>query len=68
LNHYGEPDKWEVHLGWDWAQWSFGLSWTYEGEPSFVGGLVFHNGAGMNDGSFSVELNAPAGPHWSVHT
>ena len=32
-------------------------------------GLVFHNGSGsMSDGSFSVELDAPSGPHWMVHS
>lgn len=31
-------------------------------------GVVFHNGSGMSDGTFSVELNPPNGPHWSLHS
>ena len=31
-------------------------------------GVIFHNGAGMEDGTFSVELSPPSGPHWSLHS
>jgi len=34
----------------------------------FVMGMIYHNGAGVNDGSGSVELNPEAGPHWSFHS
>jgi len=39
-----------------------------EWAPWFNGGLIFHNGSGMDDGTFTVEIGAPKGPHWSVHT
>ena len=29
---------------------------------------VYHNGIGSGDGSFSVEINPPSGPHWSFHS
>ena len=67
LHHYGDGD-WLVELGWDFAKWSFRLNWYRCGGHVFNGGLIFHNGTGMNDDSLSVELNPPKGPHWSVHT
>jgi len=39
-----------------------------EWKPWINGGLIFHNGAGMGDGTFTAEIGAPSGPHWSVHT
>lgn len=41
---------------------------TYEERPFMNGGLIFHDGRGINDGSLSVEIASEEGPHWSVHT
>lgn len=68
LRNYGGSDEWEVHLGYDWAELSFSIAWFRDSKCLMHGGLIFHSGAGFNDGSFSVEIGAPKGPHWSVHT
>lgn len=67
-NYGGDVKAWEVLLDWDFADWSFSVNWLRDGERVFNGGLIFHSGAGFNDGSLSVELNPPKGLHWSIHT
>jgi hypothetical protein len=60
------------HLCYDSAPLSFIVNCVREKggreESWYTIGLIFHNGAGMNDGTFSVELDAPPGPHWSLHS
>lgn len=68
LNHYGNPGEWEVELWPDFAYWSFGVNWVRGDRRWFNGGLIFHSGAGMNDGTFAVELVGSSKPHWAVHT
>jgi hypothetical protein len=38
---------------------------TPEGRTSLWGGLIYHE---PDKESYAVELNAPAGAHWSIHT
>lgn len=70
LNNYN-PGRFDVHLGYDWAKWSFSLLWTLRktDEAYMNGGLIYHPGArGEADDSLSVELVPGREPHWSVHT
>lgn len=42
---------------------------TGEEKNWYTIGVIFHNGSGsMSDGSFAVEIDAPDGPHWSLHS
>jgi len=62
------------HLCWDFADLSFTVNCcrkdkeTGEEKNWYTLGAIFHSGAGMGDGTFSVELNPPDGPHWSLHS
>lgn len=49
---------------------SFVVYATRPGQDSawFTLGMIYHNGSGMRDGTFSVEVNASDGPHWSFHS
>lgn len=58
-----------VELSSDVAPLSFYLLFRdRSGKPVMNGGLLFHNGAGMSDGTYAVEIDPEPGPHWSVHT
>jgi hypothetical protein len=47
---------------------SHGFTWaalTPDGRTSMAGGLIYHQ-PGVE--TYAVEINAPSGPHWSIHT
>jgi hypothetical protein len=60
----------EVHLGWDFAPYSFSWGWIVNGQCYINGGLIYHgahdNGGDGGDPTFSVNLIQTNG--WSIHT
>jgi len=50
-----------LHCYREWEDGRFSKHWL-------TMGMIYHNGAGMNDGSFSVELVPRSTPGWSFHS
>jgi hypothetical protein len=49
----------------DFVPGSFTFAFEVNGNVGLHGGMILH---GTNVETFSVELTAPPGPHWSIHT